>query len=98
MPIDPEQDALADLVACMVPTPDDLLDAVQPLTRIYYLGQVAWEAYRQFTAYANDFVDGPDDVASDIVQTLQALAVVCGEIDSLQARIGLLPPEAANVP
>jgi hypothetical protein len=96
MSIDPQQMAKEALAKAMIPTPDDIMESLDPLAALYYFEQLGWGVLTLWTAYVTE-MDGIDsDVTTDLAETLNGIAVTVGGLDVVCARIGLIPQEAVD--
>jgi hypothetical protein len=94
--IDPADDALNELGQNMVPTPDDLLGDLSPITQVWYLRELAYSVMR--TLAATLAIDGADELPDDSppVRTLAVVSTVAGELDGAAILVGLLPDDYAS--
>jgi hypothetical protein len=97
--IDPSVEAANELAHNTVPTPDDLLADVGPLTQLWYLRELSYSVMRILAATLSigDGEAPPDDSAP--VRALAVVSTVAGELDGACTLVGLLPDDYAdNVP
>lgn len=93
---DPAENAAAELASNTVPTPDDLLSDVGPLTQLWYLRELSYSVMRVLAATLS--IDQGDDMPDDSepVRALAVVALVAGELDGACVLVGLLPPDYAD--
>lgn len=94
--VDPAQIAQSELAANTVPTPEDVLADVSPLTQLWYARETCYAAMRVMAATLSvgDDEAPPDD--SEPVRALAALSDACGTLDGACSLVGLLPADYAN--
>jgi hypothetical protein len=94
--VDPRQYAQDELGAAMVPTPDDVLADVGPLGQLYYLEQLAWTVFKNWTAFLASDSESSPDAKDERVEALEAIGLATGNTDQACIILGILPPEAAG--
>ena len=94
--VDPAVVAQSELAQNMVPTPDDLLADVGPLTQLWYARELCYSVMRLMAASLS-LDDGeplPDD--SEPVRALAALTEACGMLDGGCVLVSLLPADYSS--
>lgn len=94
--IDPAADAAHELASNTVPTPDDLLADVGPLTQLWYLRELSYSVMRLMAATLS--IEGTDELPdnSPPVRALAVVSTVAGELDGACVLVGLLPDSYAD--
>lgn len=95
-PIDPQEIAIAELRAQMVPTPDDIVDMVGTVTQVYYLQMLAYSVMTQLVAKAEVEGESDDDADQVTVKVLEAISTACGNLTAACVYMGILPEEAVQ--
>lgn len=85
-----------DLVANMVPVPEDLLSEVGPLAKLYFAEQTAYEVLKHFAADLATFGAGDTDLEATVGKAMQGIATAAGALDEACIAMGILPSEAGE--
>lgn len=87
-------DCRAELAGIMAPAPDDLLAEMSPLTRLFFVEQLAYEMLGSFVAMAVESEGDEDVESSDLSTVLECMAQAAGMLDTACILLGILPTEA----
>jgi len=90
--------ATTELAEAQVPTPDDLLADVGPLSQLWYLHEVADHVIKSWVGMQSDEhgKDLSDD--SEPVRALAAMVTSMGALNEACVLVSILPPEATSGP
>lgn len=96
--IDPLQDAQDELAGYRVMSPEDLLELCSPNACLYFLQQTAYECLKHWATELSPEGEQATWEGTDVTKAFNAIATICGQADEACVLVGILPPEALNVP
>jgi len=96
--IDPLEDAKAELVGYRIMSPEDLMENLSPNACLFFTQQAAYTTVSKWVEALSP-TDGTDEYEeTDIVKAFYALTAVCGMLDQACVLVGILSPEAIELP